>query len=157
MRMNRKRSGWIKRLFSRKESSRKNGPLILERSKHSISRRKMSRNAVKVLNRLNQGGYSAYLVGGGVRDLMLDRSPKDFDVATDATPEQVKALFRNCRLIGRRFRLAHVHFGREIIEVATFRSGQDGTAKPAEQSEQGMVLRDNIYGTLEEDADGATR
>jgi len=152
MRMNRKRSGWIKRLFSRKESSRKNGPLILERSKHSISRRKMSRNAVKVLNRLNQGGYSAYLVGGGVRDLMLDRSPKDFDVATDATPEQVKALFRNCRLIGRRFRLAHVHFGREIIEVATFRSGQDGTAKPAEQSEQGMVLRDNIYGTLEEDA-----
>jgi len=102
-----------------------------------------------VLYRLKKSGYQAYLVGGGVRDLLLGREPKDFDVATDATPEQVKAVFRNCRLIGRRFRLAHVRFGREIIEVATFRSADFGKA---EQSANGMVLDDNLYGTIEEDA-----
>ncbi len=102
-----------------------------------------------MLYRLKKSGYQAYLVGGGVRDLLLGREPKDFDVATDATPEQVKAVFRNCRLIGRRFRLAHVRFGREIIEVATFRSADFGKA---EQSANGMVLDDNLYGTIEEDA-----
>lgn len=127
------------------------GVQIFSRAEHPISRSMMSRNAVKVLKRLNQAGYDAYLVGGGVRDLMLEREPKDFDVATNATPEEVKAVFRNCRLIGRRFRLAHVHFGREIIEVATFRSGQDGESAQA-QSEDGMILRDNQYGSLEEDA-----
>jgi len=90
------------------------------------------------------------LVGGGVRDLLLGREPKDFDVATDATPEQVKAVFRNCRLIGRRFRLAHVHFGREIIEVATFRGSQSSTEEV--ESENGMLLRDNVFGTIESDA-----
>ncbi|HBH35102.1 MAG TPA: polynucleotide adenylyltransferase PcnB [Gammaproteobacteria bacterium] len=111
----------------------------------------MSKNAVKVLYRLHNAGYEAYLVGGAVRDLLLGHRPKDFDIATDAKPEEVKRLFRNCRLIGRRFRLAHVFFGREIIEVATFRGGE-----PAEnsdhQSDEGMILRDNVYGTLEEDA-----
>jgi poly(A) polymerase len=102
-----------------------------------------------VLYRLKKSGYQAHLVGGGVRDLLLGREPKDFDVATDATPEQVKACFRNCRLIGRRFRLAHVRFGREIIEVATFRSANFGKT---EQSANGMVLDDNLYGTIEEDA-----
>ena len=146
--------GWLKRLFSssKEQSVAQDEPTIFDRSQHPISRSMMSRNAVKVLNRLHQAGYGAYLVGGGVRDLMLEREPKDFDVATDATPEEVKALFRNCRLIGRRFRLAHVHFGREIIEVATFRSGQDGSESSAEQTEDGMILRDNQYGTLEEDA-----
>lgn len=93
------------------------------------------------------------MVGGGVRDLLLGREPKDFDVATDATPEDVKQVFRNCRLIGRRFRLAHVHFGREIIEVATFRGMHETTSDQAKQdSENGMLLRDNVYGTIEEDA-----
>ncbi len=90
-------------------------------------------------------------MGGGVRDLLLGREPKDFDVATDATPEQVKEVFRNCRLIGRRFRLAHVHFGRDIIEVATFRSMQDESQGDRE-TENGMLVRDNIYGSIEEDA-----
>lgn len=96
---------------------------------------------------LKKNGYQAYLVGGGVRDLLLGREPKDFDVATDAHPEEVKGVFPRCRLIGRRFRLAHVPMGREIVEVATFR-GSEGQGL----SDQGMILRDNIYGTLEEDA-----
>ncbi len=126
---------------------------IIPRSKHGISRSSISEQALKVLYRLSKAGYEAYLVGGGVRDLLLGREPKDFDIATDASPEQVKRLFRNCRLIGRRFRLAHVHFGREIIEVATFR----GLAEESENNDKsvsanGVVLRDNVYGTLEEDA-----
>lgn len=150
---NKRKGGWLKRLFSAGEPAvMPSGHTIIARSDHPISRSNMSRNAVKVLNRIHQGGYGAYLVGGGVRDLMLEREPKDFDVATDATPEEVKSLFRNCRLIGRRFRLAHVHFGREIIEVATFRSGQDSSESTAVQSDQGMILRDNQYGNLEEDA-----
>jgi len=149
--------GWLKRLFSsapKQTTAHRNGdePLVFSRSEHPISRRQMSRNAVKVLNRLNQAGYESFLGGGGVRDLMLEREPKDFDVATSATPEEVKEVFRNCRLIGRRFRLAHVHFGREIIEVATFRSGQESSQSDQKQTEDGMILRDNQYGTLEEDA-----
>lgn len=106
-----------------------------------------------MLYRLKKAGYQAYLVGGGVRDLLLGREPKDFDVATDATPEEVKQVFRNCRLIGRRFRLAHVHFGREIIEVATFRGMHESTSDQAKQdSDNGMLLRDNVYGSIEEDA-----
>ena len=91
-------------------------------------------------------------MGGGVRDLLLGREPKDFDIATDAHPEDVKKVFRNCRLIGRRFRLAHVHFGREVIEVATFRAGQDRSNQADQETENGRVLRDNVYGTIEEDA-----
>ncbi len=105
-----------------------------------------------MLYRLKSAGYEAHLVGGGVRDLLLGREPKDFDVATDASPEQVREVFRNCRLIGRRFRLAHVHFGREIIEVATFRAGQDEQPGDAQQTDEGMLLRDNVYGTIEQDA-----
>ncbi|MCK9419683.1 MAG: poly(A) polymerase [Nitrospirae bacterium] len=97
-------------------------PTIIPRSKHAISRDWISRNAVRVLYKLKEHGYFAYLVGGGVRDLLLGREPKDFDIATNATPGELKKTFRNCRLIGRRFRLAHVHFHDEIIEVATFRS-----------------------------------
>lgn len=102
-----------------------------------------------MLYRLKKSGYQAYLVGGGVRDLLLGREPKDFDVATDATPEQIKAAFGNARIIGRRFRLVHVRFGREIIEVATFRSMQFQQEK---HSDEGMVLRDNEFGSIEEDA-----
>src|SRR5690349_4923979 len=97
-------------------------PRIIPRSEHTISRSQISPNALRVLYRLREGGYQAFLVGGCVRDLLIGLEPKDFDVATDALPEDVKKLFRNCRLIGRRFRLAHVFFGRETIEVATFRA-----------------------------------
>ena len=101
---------------------------------------------------MKNAGYQAHLVGGGVRDLLLGREPKDFDVATDARPEQVREVFRNCRLIGRRFRLAHVHFGQEIIEVATFRGLRAEAEQDAQQTENGMLLNDNIYGSIEEDA-----
>ena len=135
-------------------------PQIYTRDQHPVSRNLLSANALKVLYRLNKAGYDAYLVGGGVRDILLGLAPKDFDIATNATPEQIKALFRNCRLIGRRFRLAHIVFGREIIEVATFRGHHDtapkkqqNCQKTSKQSEHGMLLRDNIYGTIEEDAE----
>ena len=105
-----------------------------------------------MLYRLNNAGYQAHLVGGGVRDLLLGLEPKDFDVATDASPEQVRSVFRNCRLIGRRFRLAHVHFGHEIIEVATFRGMQEDASPSDMDATNGMLMRDNTYGTIEEDA-----
>ena len=104
-----------------------------------------------MLYRLREAGFGAYLVGGAVRDLLLGMHPKDFDVATDATPEQVKQLFRNCRLIGRRFRLAHVVYGREIIEVATFRANSDDGSGDREV-EDGRLVRDNVYGSIEDDA-----
>lgn len=126
-------------------------PEIIPRAEHSVSRADISEYALKVLYRLKKAGYAAYLVGGGVRDLLLRHQPKDFDVATDATPEEVNKLFRNCRLIGRRFRLAHVHFGRDIIEVATFRAQhRDGDDDGV--MTDGMILRDNVFGSLEEDA-----
>jgi poly(A) polymerase len=135
-------------------TSERPAPLIVPRSGHTISRANISRSALKVLYRLKDAGHQAFLVGGGVRDLLLGHRPKDFDVATDARPEQVRALFSNCRLIGRRFRLAHIRFGREIIEVATFR----GTTPAENDSEaqvfhaSGRIIADNVYGTLEEDA-----
>ena len=172
-------------------------PVITPRSEHSVSRKWISPNAVRVLYRLKESGHYAYLVGGGVRDLLLGREPKDFDIATDAKPNEIKKIFRNCRLIGRRFRLAHIHFHDEIIEVATFRSNapepeaeapaaeavvaeaipapepvvlpSDNPSSDAAQavsetpaarprpprhlkSEDGMILRDNLFGTPEEDA-----
>ncbi len=127
-------------------------PITVPRPEHSLSRANISDNALKVLYRLRQENFQAHLVGGGVRDLLLGHEPKDFDIATDATPEQVRQVFRNCRLIGRRFRLAHVHFGRDIIEVATFR-GRGEDADPLDRHlKNGMIVRDNIYGTIEEDA-----
>ena len=125
---------------------------VIPREEHNVSRRDISPNALRVLYRLREAGFGAYLVGGAVRDLLAGGHPKDFDVATDATPEQVKQLFRNCRLIGRRFRLAHVVFGREIIEVATFRANADDGSGDRETHEGGRVLRDNVFGTIEDDA-----
>ena len=126
---------------------------IYPRSEHNISRSLISDNALKVLYRLKKAGFKAYLVGGCVRDLLLGREPKDFDVVTDAHPEQIRAVFRNCRLIGRRFRLAHVHFGHEIVEVATFRGRVNGDGEGDRVLENnGRILRDNVYGTIEEDA-----
>ncbi|RME32819.1 MAG: polynucleotide adenylyltransferase PcnB [Gammaproteobacteria bacterium] len=127
------------------------GPRIIPRSEHRISRANISEQALKVLYRLKKAGYQAFLVGGCVRDLQLGREPKDFDVATDARPEQVKELFRNCRLIGRRFRLAHVHFGRDnIIEVATFRA-QHEAGEGEGVMREGRILRDNVYGDIDQD------
>jgi poly(A) polymerase len=127
---------------------------IITRQEHNISRKQISDNALKVLYRLNGAGFDAYLVGGGVRDLLLGQQPKDFDIATNATPEQIRQLFKNCRLIGRRFRLAHRMFGRDLIEVATFRGHhQEPSKNVSQQSKEGMLLRDNVYGTIDEDAE----
>ncbi|MBU2852069.1 polynucleotide adenylyltransferase PcnB [Acidithiobacillus ferrivorans] len=130
------------------------GARITPRNEHNVSRRQISEGALQVLNGLHRAGFQAYLVGGSVRDLLLGREPKDFDVATDAHPEQVRKLFRrNARLIGRRFILVHVQFGHEIIEVATFRGSANGKENEAsERSETGRILADNVYGSLEEDA-----
>lgn len=126
---------------------------IIERPDHSISRSSISPAAIKVLYRLHNAGYSAFLVGGGVRDLLLGMEPKDFDIATDASPDEVNDLFRNARMIGRRFKLVHVRFGREIIEVATFRAQQAEDEHPElSLDDSGRILRDNVYGSLEEDA-----
>ncbi len=129
------------------------GPRVYSRSEHTISRNSISENALKVLYRLRKADFQAYLVGGCVRDLLLGYEPKDFDVVTDAHPEQVRAVFRNCRLIGRRFRLAHVHFGPEIVEVATFRGRSEDIGEGDRVlGSGGRILRDNVYGTIEEDA-----
>jgi poly(A) polymerase len=155
-------------------------PTIVPRSAHPLSRRQIDPDALKVLYRLHEHNYVAYLVGGSVRDLLLDRRPKDFDIGTSAHPHQVKKLFRNCWIIGRRFRLAHVKFGTKTIEVATFRRQVDASTTPeaeiaeAEQAELNgadlgdarddrfnldarrrqdrLIQRDNTYGTPEEDA-----
>lgn len=127
-------------------------PRIIARPEHNISRINISESALKVLYRLKSSDFEAYLVGGGVRDLLLGREPHDFDIATNAHPEQVASLFRNSRLIGRRFKLVHVRFGREVIEVATFRTGHEAEAIDKTHAEDGMIIRDNVYGNLEQDA-----
>jgi poly(A) polymerase len=156
-------------------------PTIVPRSQHAISRRDVDPDALKVLYRLHEHNYVAYLVGGSVRDLLLRRRPKDFDIGTSAHPHQVKKLFRNCWIIGRRFRLAHVKYGTKTIEVATFRQNvsapeltpeaeaetagpsdiiapgerlppEDDGRTPRRRAEDHLIQRDNTYGTPEEDA-----
>ncbi len=129
-------------------------PAIIPRPDHNISRQQISPAALKVLYRLSNAGYQAYLVGGGVRDLLLGREPKDFDVATNALPEEIHDLFRNSRLIGRRFRLVHVRYGSETIEVSTFRAlhGEDDDNADRHLDDSGRILRDNVFGNLVEDA-----
>lgn len=124
---------------------------VIPESEHHIDHDLISPSAIKVLRRLHEKGYRACLVGGSVRDLLLGHRPKDFDVATDAEPEQVKACFRNSRIIGRRFRLVHVFFGRETIEVATFR-GHEDDGSGNRHTENGRLVRDNVFGSIEEDA-----
>ena len=134
-------------------SQKRRKPKIIPRPAHNVSRAEISKSALKVLYRLHKAGFQAFLVGGGVRDALLELHPKDFDIATDAHPEEVRALFGNCRLIGRRFRLAHIRFGREVIEVATFRAPADGNDKHVDvaHDHQGRILRDNVYGSIDED------
>jgi poly(A) polymerase len=124
----------------------------LSRDSHNISRKSISKNALKVLYTLRENHYDAYLVGGGVRDLLLGREPKDFDVVTNANPLEIKKCFKNGRLIGRRFLLVHVLFRNDIVEVSTFRAVHDVDVEETTQSEHGIILEDNVYGTIEEDA-----
>ncbi|MGI9291014.1 MAG: polynucleotide adenylyltransferase PcnB [Gammaproteobacteria bacterium] len=138
--------------MTNKTNNKDAAQLVIPRADHCISRSNISKAALKVLYRLKDGGYQAYLVGGSVRDLLLGGRPKDFDVATDATPEEVRALFNNSRVIGRRFRLVHVRFGREVIEVATFRAPANHDEDDHAIAEgSGRVLRDNVWGTFEDD------
>lgn len=125
------------------------GPQRFSRDTHGIDRRRVSRHAIKVCEVLTQHGYAAYIVGGAVRDLIAGLEPTDFDVATNATPEQIRPLFRRARIIGRRFKLVHVVFGREIIETSTFRAA---STTDDHTDEHGRILRDNLFGTQMEDA-----
>lgn len=120
---------------------------IIPRDEHNISRKNISQGALRIMRQLDEAGFTAYLVGGGVRDLLLGGHPKDFDIATNAKPEEIKRIFRGARIIGRRFQIVHVRMGREVIEVTTFRGPHDEA-----RTEEGMLLRDNVYGTLETDA-----
>ncbi len=130
-------------------------PRIVPRAEHPISRKNIAEEALKVMQRLNAHGFRAYLVGGAVRDLYIGKQPKDYDIATDARPSRIKKIFRNCRIIGRRFRIAHVYFhGGKIIELATFRKSPaaPGESDGIVRSESGLIVRDNEYGTPAEDA-----
>lgn len=140
----------IKRILGgRKKPARSNDPVVLGPKEHGIDPKLVSANAVKVTKALQDAGFKAFLVGGAVRDLLLGVKPKDFDVATNATPEQVKRLFRRAFIIGRRFQIVHVMFGQDLIEVTTFRgTGSDDVPKDA----HGRVLRDNTFGEQHEDA-----
>lgn len=145
---------FIKKLLKKSKTTHQSSVdprYVIPRTQHHVSKTDISVNALKVLNRLNIAGFQAYLVGGSVRDLLLRKAPKDFDVATNATPNQIKNLFRNARIIGRRFKLVHILYQREIIEVATFR-GHEATEEQQQTNHRGMLIRDNAYGTLEEDA-----
>ncbi len=149
------------RIFSRDSSASASAsaakPHIIPRKQHGVGRSHISPCALKVTSALQQAGYSAFVVGGAVRDLLLGLEPKDYDVATNATPEEVRALFRRSRIIGRRFRLVHVMCGAETVEVSTFRGDSsvdedNGTATNKHADEHGRLLQDNVFGSQEEDA-----
>lgn len=145
----------LKRLISLfQPSPQKPAKRVIPRDEHGISRANISRGAVSAMKRLHEAGFQAYLVGGGVRDLLLEGEPKDFDLATDATPEQVKRLFRGARVIGRRFKIVHVRMGSELLEVTTFRDShnESDSERDSHQADSGMLLRDNVFGTLETDS-----
>lgn len=139
----------IKRFIQRVFGLKQAGPVRMPKGKHGLARASISPAALRVCEGLAERGYAAHVVGGAVRDLLLDIKPKDYDIATDARPEQVKPLFRRALVIGRRFRLVHVMIGGDTVEVSTFRAADTGDA---EKSEHGRVLRDNVFGTIEEDA-----
>jgi poly(A) polymerase len=140
----------FKRVFNKPAAIRPGECSVIPFEEHGVSRDSISYGARKVTDGLHAAGYSAFVVGGAVRDLLLDRHPKDFDVATDATPEEVRRVFRRSRIIGRRFRLVHVMFGEETVETSTFRRALD--AQDAETDEHGRILRDNEFGDQQQDA-----
>ena len=133
-----------------------NTPTIIPAEKYDISQDSFSPAALEVVSTLQEAGFEAYLVGGCIRDLLLGRVPKDFDVSTSAPPEQVKKTFKNCRVIGRRFRIAHVRIDRELIEVTTFRANphekQNASRNELREGEEGQLIRDNVFGTCDDDA-----
>ncbi|MBP6020625.1 MAG: polynucleotide adenylyltransferase PcnB [Burkholderiaceae bacterium] len=139
----------IKNFVGRLFAPQQRGPQRLARDKHGIDRRNVSRHAIKVCEVLQHEGFQAYIVGGAVRDLIVGLEPKDFDVATNATPGEIRSLFRRARIIGKRFQLVHVVFGQEIIETSTFRAP---ASVEQDTDEHGRILRDNEFGTHEEDA-----
>ena len=146
---------FINSILGKGKKTRSSGPRILPKKQHGLSRDAIHPCALKVCESLQQEGFQAFVVGGAVRDLLLGGKPKDFDVATDATPEEVRRLFRRSRVIGRRFKIVHVMCGRDTIEVTTFRSagrpsGDDDDER--ETDEHGRLLSDNVFGSLEEDA-----
>ncbi len=146
---------FISKVFSqRKPRSSGDEPRRYTRDEHGIDQRDISDAALRTCEGLHRAGFKAFVVGGAVRDLLLRRHPKDFDVATDATPEEVRGVFRRSRIIGRRFRLVHVVFGQETIEVSTFRSAHDAKSdeNSANTDEHGRLLRDNVYGSQADDA-----
>ncbi len=142
----------MKRRLSSDEQQGNGSPQVIPAKQHKIKRKNVSPHALKTVQRLQQAGFQAYLVGGSVRDLLLDRKPKDYDVATDAKPGQVRALFKRSRVIGRRFKLVHVYFKGETMEVATFRASADKEVQSRQHTEEGMIVRDNVFGSLDEDA-----
>ena len=142
----------ISRFFKRdKASHRSTGRRVFGDGEHSLSPEMINRDAFKVIDVLQKAGFEAYIVGGCVRDLLIGLKPKDFDVATSAKPWEVKELFRRSRIIGRRFQIVHVQFGREIIEVTTFRSNSSQTSgkNHRQQTDSGMLTRDNVFGSVE--------
>lgn len=142
---------FLKRVFRRSEKVKTAGNAqVIPFALHGVAREQISYGSKKVTDGLQAAGFQAYVVGGAVRDLLLDRTPKDFDVATDATPEEVRRVFRRSRIIGRRFRLVHVMFGEEVVEVSTFRRMVE--AEDAQTDEHGRLLRDNEFGDQEQDA-----
>jgi poly(A) polymerase len=145
---------WIDKFFGKGGAN--SGPTIYSLAQHGIARARIHPCALKATRTLAEGGYAAFVVGGAVRDLLLGRVPKDFDVATDATPDQVRALFRRSRVIGRRFQIVHVYCGQDTIEVTTFRAHTlQGDAEDDDDrvtAEDGMLLRDNVFGGQEDDA-----
>ena len=140
----------LRKVFRRTDSGHPPEPALIPVEKHGIRREQLSSFACKVCTVLQDNGHSAFIVGGAVRDLLIGHPPKDYDVATSATPEQVRALFRRSRIIGRRFKIVHVMSGRDVIEVSTFRALHD--AETAQTDEHGRVLHDNVYGSQAEDA-----
>ena len=149
---------FFRRIFTRNSSDSQTASVVrtISRKEHGIARQKISAGALKVTTTLQQAGYSAFVVGGAIRDLLLGLEPKDFDVATNATPEEVRVLFRRARIIGRRFRIVHVPYGSEIVEVSTFRANcavdhQPGITAQHHADQHGRLLHDNIFGSQEED------
>jgi poly(A) polymerase len=141
----------LRRVFSGR-SSQPGQAQVTPRTRHGVSRDKISSAARRTITGLQEKGYAAYVVGGAVRDLLLGLEPKDFDIATNATPEQVRSVFRRSRIIGRRFRLVHVMFGDETVEVSTYRARHGADAAEGSSDEHGRILRDNVFGTQQEDA-----
>ena len=143
----------LSKFFDRNSSKKNDGNhRVLDSHEHNLNTKKICKNAREIVRVLQKNNFEAYVVGGCVRDLLLDLNPKDFDIATNATPQQIKRLFRRSRIIGRRFQIVHVQFGREIIEVTTFRSNNADKNGKVQQSASGVLTRDNLFGSLLDDA-----